>query len=68
MGNNFFREKVFNGKIIKLMKKEPEKPENQDPKPLAPRQQFLKELREIPYDISIVGQSLVTTFTKPSVM
>ncbi len=50
------------------MKKEPEKPENQDPKPLAPRQQFLKELREIPYDISIVGQSLVTTFTKPSVM
>jgi len=68
VGDNFFREKVFNGKIIKLMKKEPEKPENQDTKPLTPGQLFLKKLREIPYDISIVGQSLVTTFTKPSVM
>lgn len=43
-----------------------ENPEDQDPKPLTPGQKFLKELREMPYDNSKVGQVSVTSFKKPS--
>lgn len=48
------------------MEKEPEKPEDQDSKPLTPGQKFLKELREMPYSNEKVGQACVISFRKPS--
>lgn len=48
------------------MKKESEKPDDQDSEQMSPGAIFLKKLREMPYDTSMVGKSSVKFFSHPS--
>ncbi len=46
--------------------KDNENPEDQDSKPLTPGAKFLKELREMPYDNSMVGKAFVMSLNRPT--